>query len=162
MMPGENGPDEVIHPLARTMPEGPPPWARVDAPSRAGRPGDSQGMPTKNDHLDIQSMVISDIEARRAVGIERYGTALQPFNGRSALLDAYEEVLDLAMYLKQKLVEDAVNAEAPKGEVPSLYLPDPRSVDGGTKWSIVQIDGTSIQFVTVVESGGSPVWVRCS
>ena len=35
----------------------------------------------------------------------RYGTALQPHNGRDALLDAYEEALDLAMYLKQAIVE---------------------------------------------------------
>ena len=74
--------------------------------TRANRPGDSQPMPTVNDHQDIQSAVIADIEARRELGIERYRTALQPFNGRNALLDAYEEVLDLAMYLKQRLVEE--------------------------------------------------------
>jgi len=75
-------------------------------PTRADRPGDSQPMPTANDEPDVQSAVIADIEARRLVGIARYGTALQPHNGRNALLDAYEEVLDLAMYLKQRLIED--------------------------------------------------------
>jgi hypothetical protein len=79
-------------------------------PTRAGRPGDSKPLPTVNGHGDIQSLVITDIEARRAVGIERYGSALQPHNGRKALLDAYEEALDLAMYLKQRLVEDAADA----------------------------------------------------
>lgn len=74
--------------------------------TRAGRAGDSQEMPVVNSHADIQTQVIADIIARRDVGIERYGTALQPNNGRNALLDAYEEVLDLAMYLKQRLVED--------------------------------------------------------
>lgn len=54
---------------------------------------------------DIQSLVIADIEQRRQVGIERYGTALQPHNGRDALRDAYEEAIDLAMYLKQAMVE---------------------------------------------------------
>lgn len=78
----------------------------VPTPTRAGRAGDSQPMPTPNDHPDVQSAVIADIEARRALGISRYGTALQPHNGRDALLDAYEEVLDLAMYLKQRLIED--------------------------------------------------------
>ncbi len=72
---------------------------------RAGREGDSQAMPVINDELDIQSQVIEDIERRREVGIKRYGTALQPHNGRDALLDAYEEALDLCMYLKQALVE---------------------------------------------------------
>lgn len=76
-------------------------------PSRAGRVGDSQPMPTVNDAPDIQSLVIADITRRRVVGIERYGTALQPNNGRNALLDAYEEVLDLACYLKQRLVEES-------------------------------------------------------
>lgn len=75
-------------------------------PERANREGDTQPMPQVNDHPDIQSQVIADIEARREVGIKRYGTALQPHNGRDALVDAYEEVLDLACYLKQRIVED--------------------------------------------------------
>lgn len=58
-----------------------------------------------NDRPFIQDALIADIEKRRALGIERYGTALQPFNGRDALVDAYEESLDLATYLKQVLVE---------------------------------------------------------
>lgn len=74
------------------------------------RPGD-QPLPTLNDAPDIQSQVIADIEERRQLGISRYGTALQPNNGRDALLDAYEEAIDLAMYLKQALVErDGVTA----------------------------------------------------
>lgn len=62
-------------------------------------------MPVVNDETDIQALVMRDIESRREMGIRKYGTALQPFNGRNALKDAYEEVLDLAMYLKQALVE---------------------------------------------------------
>lgn len=68
------------------------------------RPGD-QPLPVPNEHPDIQSQVIADIEARRELGIQRYGSALQPHNGRDALRDAYEEALDLAMYLKQAIVE---------------------------------------------------------
>ena len=74
-------------------------------PTRYGREGDSQPLPKLNDLPDIQSMVIADIEARRQVGIERYGTALQPNNGRNALQDLYEELVDAAMYIKQFLVE---------------------------------------------------------
>ncbi len=74
-------------------------------PERFARIGDSQDMPIINDYPDIQSMVIADINERRNLGIRRYGTALQPHNGRDALLDAYEEAIDLAMYLKQALVE---------------------------------------------------------
>lgn len=59
------------------------------------RSGEQPG-PIPNDALDIQSRVISDIEAR---------TALQPHNGRDVLRDAYEEALDLAMYLRQAIAE---------------------------------------------------------
>lgn len=69
------------------------------------REGD-QPLPTKNDKPCIQDLVIADMEARKAVGIKRYGTALQPFNGRSALRDAYEEALDLANYLRQRIYEE--------------------------------------------------------
>jgi hypothetical protein len=75
------------------------------------RDGDQQ-LPVKNDSLDIQSMVIADIEERRLVGISRYGTALQPGNGRDALRDAYEEAMDLTMYLKQAMVERDMAATA--------------------------------------------------
>jgi hypothetical protein len=74
-------------------------------PERAGREGDTQALPRIHDAPFVQDAVIADIEARRQVGIRRYGTALQPHNGRDALLDAYEEALDLAMYLKQALME---------------------------------------------------------
>lgn len=77
----------------------------MTTPERANREGDSQALPILNDQKNIQDRVMRDIEARKIVGIQRYGTALQPFNGRDALLDAYEEALDLCMYLKQAIVE---------------------------------------------------------
>lgn len=72
------------------------------------RPGD-QPLPIHNDFGAVQDEVIADIEARKAVGLERYGTLLQPFNGRDSYRDAYEEALDLAVYLRQTLTErDAI------------------------------------------------------
>lgn len=68
------------------------------------RDGD-QPLPEVNNLPDIQTQVIADIEARRQVGISRYGTALQPHNGRDSLRDLYEELLDAAMYIKQVMVE---------------------------------------------------------
>lgn len=68
------------------------------------REGD-QALPIINDRQDIQSMVIADIEERRRIGISRYGTALQAFNGRDALKDLYDELIDGAMYVKQAMVE---------------------------------------------------------
>ncbi|HYS41154.1 MAG TPA: hypothetical protein VEO01_36530 [Pseudonocardiaceae bacterium] len=64
-----------------------------------------QPMPILNDRTSIQSLVRADLDAREQVGIQRYGTPLQPHNGRDALRDAYEEALDLACYLKQAMVE---------------------------------------------------------
>jgi hypothetical protein len=84
---------------------GPSPQTPPSKPERAGREGDSQPLPVVNDHPDIQSAVIADIEQRRLLGIKRYGTALQPHNGRDALVDLYEELMDAVMYIKQILVE---------------------------------------------------------
>ena len=64
-----------------------------------------QPAPVPNDRPCIQDMVIADIERRKKIGMERYGTLLQPHNGRDALLDAYEEELDKIQYMKQWIVE---------------------------------------------------------
>lgn len=60
----------------------------------------------------IQDLVISDILARKAVGLDRYGTLLQAFNGRDALLDAYQEALDLCQYLRQEIEERRIREAA--------------------------------------------------
>lgn len=62
--------------------------------------------PIKNNLPIVQDMVILDIQMRKEVGKERYGTYLQPFNGRSALWDAYQEALDLCQYLRQLIYEE--------------------------------------------------------
>lgn len=61
--------------------------------------------PKPNNLPSMHDLVIEDMQTRRTFGLEKYGTLLQPFNGRNALKDAYEEVLDLAVYLRQKLYE---------------------------------------------------------
>ncbi len=64
-----------------------------------------QPMPTPNASPSIQDMVIADMETRKAIGLQRYGTLLQPNNGRDMLRDAYEEALDLAVYLRGAIAE---------------------------------------------------------
>jgi hypothetical protein len=76
----------------------------MSQPERAQREGD-QALPTKNDAPYMQDLVIADIEQRRQLGIRRYGTALQPFNGRDVLRDIYEELLDAATYMRQLIYE---------------------------------------------------------
>lgn len=53
----------------------------------------------------IWDLVIDDMKARDQLGRERYGTPLQAHNGRDALTDAYQEALDLAVYLRQAIEE---------------------------------------------------------
>jgi hypothetical protein len=68
------------------------------------RPGD-QVLPTPNDGPSMHMLVIGDIAAREALGVSRYGTPLQAFNGRDALRDILEELLDASVYVKQAMVE---------------------------------------------------------
>ena len=64
-----------------------------------------QPAPTPNDGTPIWELVIADMHARDALGRKRYGMPLQANNGRDALQDAYDEVLDLAAYLRQVIEE---------------------------------------------------------
>lgn len=65
----------------------------------------NQPAPTPNDRPAVWPLVIADMQERDAIGRERYGTPLQPFNGRDALVDAYQEALDLCVYLRQAIAE---------------------------------------------------------
>jgi hypothetical protein len=49
--------------------------------------------------LDNHRVLIEDIQRRDEMGARKYGTRLQPYNGRDTLRDAYEESLDLTVYL---------------------------------------------------------------
>ncbi len=54
---------------------------------------------------DVVPEVIKDLEERSEMGRKAYGTVLQTHNQRKALVDAYQEALDLCVYLKQYLME---------------------------------------------------------
>lgn len=54
---------------------------------------------------EVIELVKKDLDSRVEVGKQRYGETLKSFNGRDALLDAYQEALDLTMYLRQTLDE---------------------------------------------------------
>ncbi len=54
---------------------------------------------------DVWLLVLADMEERRKHGIEKYGTPVQPFNGRDPLIDGYQEALDLCVYLRQAIEE---------------------------------------------------------
>ena len=54
---------------------------------------------------DVWLLVLKDMEERRLHGIEKYGVPVQPHNGRDPLVDAYQEALDLCVYLRQAIEE---------------------------------------------------------
>ena len=56
-------------------------------------------------NVDVADFVLRDITERVEMGKKRYGTKLQTNNGRDALWDAYQEALDLVMYLRQEILE---------------------------------------------------------
>ena len=58
---------------------------------------------------EVLPHVIKDLEDRVAYGIKEYGHPLETFNGRDALWDAYQEALDLVMYLRQELLQRKEN-----------------------------------------------------
>ena len=64
-----------------------------------------QPPPTHNQGPAVWDLVIADMVERDRVGRKRYGTPLQPHNGRDALIDAFQEALDLVVYLRQAIYE---------------------------------------------------------
>lgn len=57
------------------------------------------------DHSAVWDLVMDDIRERDVAGTKAYGTRLYAHNGRDALVDAYQEALDLAVYLRQAIYE---------------------------------------------------------
>ena len=61
--------------------------------------------PILNERPAVWDLVQKDMRDRDAEGRRKYKTPLQPFNGRDALTDAYQEALDLVVYLRQAIFE---------------------------------------------------------
>lgn len=64
-----------------------------------------QPPPTDSEHPAVWPLVFHDMLSRHAEGERKYGKPLRPHNGRDALTDAYQEALDLAVYLRQAIFE---------------------------------------------------------
>lgn len=76
---------------------------------------EDQPPPTPNTAVPVWELVVADMQERNRVGIERYGTPLQVFNGRDALQDAYFEALDLVVYLRQAIEERDIDGTVLRG-----------------------------------------------
>jgi hypothetical protein len=54
---------------------------------------------------DINTILISALEARAEMGRKKYGERLRAFNGRDAMMDWYCEELDRIVYMTQWMEE---------------------------------------------------------
>ncbi len=64
-----------------------------------------QPMPTANNEPAVWDLVMADFKNRDRIGVARYHVRLQPFNGRDYCRDAYEELLDGAVYIRGLMYE---------------------------------------------------------
>ena len=74
-------------------------WDRDVAPAIRAQAQPKSEMP------DLWPLVIKDMTERDRLGRAKYGTPLRSFNGRDPLVDAYQEALDLSVYLRQEIEE---------------------------------------------------------
>lgn len=72
-----------------------------------GAPGlnTPEPMPTPNNYPALWDLVTTDMHLRDQMGTRKYGTRLQPHNGRNFLVDLYQEILDAAVYLRGLIYE---------------------------------------------------------
>ena len=61
--------------------------------------------PPKPGKQKVAEFVLADIQERVEAGHKKYGCYLQTHNGRDPLWDAYQEAIDLVMYLRQAILE---------------------------------------------------------
>jgi len=73
------------------------------------KPGDKatsqQPAPVPNSNPALWGLVMIDMVTRDQFGLAKYKTRLQAGNGRDFLADAYQEALDLAVYLRGAIFE---------------------------------------------------------
>lgn len=77
-----------------------------------------QEMPVPTVGPAMWDLVIEDMHKKDKAGECKYGVRLQAFNGRDPLVDAYQEVLDLAVYLRQQIYEREVHLKVLNGVRP--------------------------------------------
>ena len=74
--------------------------------------------------MNVVDLVWIDLQHRIATGTRTYGEPLHIFNGRDALWDAYEEALDLALYLRQAIAEREVRMKHGREDYDRIQDPE--------------------------------------
>jgi hypothetical protein len=54
-----------------------------------------------NEALALPEWLVADMAERHRAGVAKYGVPLRVWNGRDAVVDAYQEALDLVVYVQQ-------------------------------------------------------------
>lgn len=73
---------------------------------RAKSPNTPEPSPLPNPgELPVLFLVVADLNERAEHGKKKYGQYLTAGDGRDHMTDAYQEALDLAMYLRQEIRE---------------------------------------------------------
>jgi len=100
--PGSSAPREA--PTTTTAPS--------PSPSKTTSHNAPEPPPRPNAGPAVWDAVLVDIAERDRIGTAKYGTRLCVGDGRDALVDAYQEALDLVVYLKKAILErDKAKAE---------------------------------------------------
>jgi len=66
---------------------------------------DKQPTPIPSASPAVWDLVLEDMKQRDLIGKEKYKVRLQPNNGRDALIDLYQELLDAVAYCRQEIYE---------------------------------------------------------
>lgn len=98
-----------------------PPWgAGLRALDREEKAADRGGQPVpihQEGEPSMHDLLMAEVEKRKSLGLSRYGTILQANNGRDALQDLLDELIDGCVYLMQLIRErDLRRAEAAQPE----------------------------------------------
>jgi hypothetical protein len=96
---------------ARVVVDQPPPRAKADRRTAWGLVIDDYKRLAASDGLPLK--VIDDMLQRDRIGRERYGMPLTSGNGRKHLVDAYQEALDFAVYLRAWIDEQLIQSDHP-------------------------------------------------
>lgn len=60
---------------------------------------------------EVTEQLITFLRGRSEHGQRKYGVALKPFDSRNSLMDALEEVTDLAQYIQKRVMENEAIAD---------------------------------------------------
>ena len=89
----------------------------------------------------VVDFVLADIRERAETGKRKYGTYLKTKNGRDPLWDAYQEAVDLVMYLRQAILEQEKND---RQEATIARLQGQRLPCGHTVMDLEQLDNGEV------------------